>query len=121
IRCGKPSEATDIEPGSLDLVVANPPYIPSGVVGTLETQVKDYEPVMALDGGADGLGIFRILLSGLPHLMSPGGALLCETGGGAQVGEIVTMAGEASPELSVEKIYRDHRDIERYILWRRTA
>ncbi len=70
---------SDIEE-SFDLVVSNPPYVPSGVIETLQTEVKDFEPRLALDGGIRGLDIIgRILREAPVHLVS-GGRLLMEIG-----------------------------------------
>ena len=64
--------------GSLDLVVSNPPYIPSAVVDGLESVVRDHEPHMALRGGPDGLDAIRAVVNGAPTGLSPGGWLLLE-------------------------------------------
>lgn len=82
-----------ISPQSLDVVVANPPYITSEEIAQLETQVRDYEPRIALDGGTDGLDVYRLLLAGLPALVRPGGRFFVETAGEAQVCEIAAVAG----------------------------
>jgi release factor glutamine methyltransferase len=120
IECDDPS-AAPIKPESLDMAVANPPYIPSGVIGMLESQVRDYEPREALDGGADGLYVYKLLLRGLPCFLKPGAVLSFETGGGEQPGEIVEIAAREAPSLSLEKILRDHREIARFILWRKLS
>ena len=64
--------------GTLDVVVSNPPYIPSAVVPTLPDEVVGFEPGLALDGGPDGLDIFRRLLEGAPAWLAPGGMLCVE-------------------------------------------
>ena len=66
------------ELGTFDVLVSNPPYIPSRVMPTLPVEVRDFEPSLALDGGEDGLDIFRRLLSAAPRMLSPGGLLACE-------------------------------------------
>lgn len=86
-----PSDAVDVRLGNLvspldretewgtfDVLVSNPPYIPTAVMGTLPHEVADYEPHLALDGGADGLDIFRRLVNAAPHMLRPGGLLACE-------------------------------------------
>jgi release factor glutamine methyltransferase len=65
---------------SFDVVVANPPYIRSGEIETLEPEVKDYEPRLALDGGADGLDAYRALAPQVLRVLKPGGALHVEIG-----------------------------------------
>ena len=64
--------------GTLDVVVSNPPYIPSAVVPTLPDEVVGFEPGLALDGGPDGLDIFRRLREGAPAWLAPGGMLCVE-------------------------------------------
>ncbi len=64
--------------GGLDLVVANPPYIPTAVWRELEPVVRDHEPVLALDGGADGLDAIRAIAAGAARHLAPGGWLLLE-------------------------------------------
>lgn len=64
--------------GSFDVIVSNPPYIPSRVVDTLAAEVNDYEPRLALDGGADGLDLFRRFIGDAHELLKPGGVLAVE-------------------------------------------
>ena len=68
----------ETEWGTFDVLVSNPPYIPSSVMGSLPHEVADYEPSLALDVGADGLDIFRRLVNAAPHMLKPGGLLACE-------------------------------------------
>lgn len=63
-----------------DLVVSNPPYIPSGDIPGLMPEVRDHDPVEALDGGADGLEALRDLARGIPRWLRPGGLLALEIG-----------------------------------------
>jgi release factor glutamine methyltransferase len=55
----------------LDILVSNPPYIPSEEVDRLDAEVRDYEPRLALDGGTDGLDCYRRICSALPRLLKP--------------------------------------------------
>ena len=64
--------------GQLDLVVSNPPYIPSAVVDGLEPVVRDHEPRLALDGGSDGLDALRLIIEAAPQMLAPGGWLVLE-------------------------------------------
>ena len=64
--------------GCLQLVVSNPPYIPSATVATLEPGVRDHEPHLALDGGPDGLAPIREILAGALAALAPGGWLFLE-------------------------------------------
>ncbi|KAA0892050.1 peptide chain release factor N(5)-glutamine methyltransferase [Oryzomonas rubra] len=65
---------------SFDLIVSNPPYIPSTDIDRLEPEVRDFDPRGALDGGADGLDLYRILIPGAPAHLNPSGWLLVEVG-----------------------------------------
>ncbi|MCC7267951.1 MAG: peptide chain release factor N(5)-glutamine methyltransferase [Caulobacteraceae bacterium] len=65
---------------SFDVVVANPPYIRSAEIETLEPEVKDYEPRLALDGGADGLDAYRVLVDQILRVLRPGGVFHVEIG-----------------------------------------
>jgi release factor glutamine methyltransferase len=65
-----------------DLVLSNPPYIESGVVSGLMPEVARFEPRRALDGGADGLAAYRVIIGQLPALLAPGGVAVLELGRG---------------------------------------
>ena len=65
---------------SFDLVVSNPPYIPSAVIETLEPEVRDHEPRLALDGGEDGLEAYRLLAPEILRVLKPGGMFAVEIG-----------------------------------------
>ena len=66
--------------GCFDMIVSNPPYIRSGDLPLLESEVRAHEPVLALDGGADGLSVIRRIVSEAPRYLSPEGWLLLEIG-----------------------------------------
>jgi release factor glutamine methyltransferase len=66
--------------GSFDLVVSNPPYVPARDKTTLQREVRDYEPEVALYGGDDGLEIYRRLVPEADRLLAPGGWLVMEIG-----------------------------------------
>jgi release factor glutamine methyltransferase len=68
-------------PGTFDLVVSNPPYIPTRDIEGLEPEVRNYEPRAALDGGADGLDAYREIAAGLPRVLPRGWAVF-EVGAG---------------------------------------
>jgi release factor glutamine methyltransferase len=81
--------------GAFDLVVSNPPYIPSADIAALSTEVREHDPWLALDGGPDGLAAYRIIAQDAVRLLAPGGACLVEIGIGQQgdVGAILAAAG----------------------------
>jgi release factor glutamine methyltransferase len=63
-----------------DVIVSNPPYIRTDAIAGLAPEVRDHEPLSALDGGPDGLGVFDRLLAGAAARLAPGGWLLVEVG-----------------------------------------
>jgi release factor glutamine methyltransferase len=65
---------------SLDLIISNPPYIPSRDISTLAPEVRDFDPRLALDGGEDGLNFFRYLAKASRTRVAPGGRLMLEHG-----------------------------------------
>ena len=66
--------------GECDLIVSNPPYIPTGDIASLDVSVRDYEPHLALDGGADGLDFYRAICEKWREALRPYGKLLFEVG-----------------------------------------
>ena len=68
--------------GKFDAILTNPPYIPSGEIGGLQREVRDFEPHGALDGGADGLDFYRRIAAGFASHLKEGGFLLLEMGMG---------------------------------------
>jgi release factor glutamine methyltransferase len=68
--------------GRFDLIVSNPPYIARGAIASLDPEVRDFDPRLALDGGADGLDAYRAIAASVPPLLAPGGRLIMELGVG---------------------------------------
>jgi len=66
--------------GAFDLVVSNPPYVASADIAALLPEVREYDPRVALDGGADGLAAYRAIAAAAPHLLAPAGCLVVEIG-----------------------------------------
>lgn len=81
--------------GSFDIIVSNPPYIEREVIPTLDRQVKDFEPVRALDGGTDGLDFYRIITKNAHSFLNKGGLLAFEIGynQGEAVSSLMESAG----------------------------
>ncbi len=67
-----------VESAVFDVLVSNPPYIPTDVVRCLPREVGGYEPMLALDGGRDGLDVFRRVVDCATRALKPGGLLACE-------------------------------------------
>ena len=65
-----------------NLIISNPPYVPSAEIGTLQPEVRDYDPRCALDGGPDGLACFRRLAAEGQPFLKPGGRIMLEFGDG---------------------------------------
>ena len=68
--------------GPVDVLVSNPPYIESAVIPGLAPEVRRYDPLLALDGGRDGLDAYRALAADAPRLLAPGGLAALEVGEG---------------------------------------
>lgn len=90
--------------GELDLVVSNPPYIPSATLAGLEPVVRDHEPRQALDGGPDGLTALRSIVAGALQALAPGGLLLMEHhhDQSEAVGELLRAAGLVRPGVHAD-------------------
>ncbi|CAL9483342.1 Release factor glutamine methyltransferase [Actinosynnema sp. ALI-1.44] len=65
--------------GRVDVLVVNAPYVPTEAIALMPPEARDHEPLVALDGGADGLDVQRRVAAGAPEWLAPGGALLLET------------------------------------------
>jgi len=83
--------------GPFDVVVSNPPYIPTDEIASLAPEVRDHDPRGALDGGRDGLDAYRAIASGLPTVLARGGLVALEIGEtqGAAVAMLLSAAGLA--------------------------
>ena len=97
-----------------DLIISNPPYIPSGEIPGLMREVKNFEPHSALDGGNDGMTFYREILALAMKSLKHGGYIIFETGNLQQVNEIETCGGFES----VSKIF-DTGNFPRCIILRR--
>lgn len=96
---------------TFDLIISNPPYIRSLDIAGLATEVRDHDPLRALDGGADGLDAYRALIPQAARLLAPGGILAVEVGEGqsAAVEPLMASAGlilEGPPKADLAGIRR---------------
>ncbi len=98
--------------GAFDVIVSNPPYIRSGDISGLARDVRDHDPRLALDGGADGLDAYRALAPAFARRLAPGGWFFLEIGAGQgdDVAAVLARAG-----LGVEMRRRDLGGIERVL------
>jgi release factor glutamine methyltransferase len=103
--------------GMFDLIVSNPPYVPTGEVEGLDLSVREYEPWTALDGGADGLDFYRAIFAHWPAVLKPGGCLALECGE-EQSGALRRFAREVG--LKEEDAFRDAGGTERALTFRKT-
>jgi release factor glutamine methyltransferase len=71
-----------VSPHQFDLIVSNPPYIPSVEIATLQPEVRDFDPRAALDGGTDGLDFYRMLAAEAKPFLKPNGKIMLEFGDG---------------------------------------
>ena len=78
LQCSLGSGIGEKRMGTFDAVVSNPPYVPTAVMAGIPREVADFEPTLALDGGADGLDLFRPLAAWAARALKPGGVLACE-------------------------------------------
>jgi release factor glutamine methyltransferase len=110
----KESDLLDSVEGIFDIIVSNPPYIPTVDIATLSREVLN-DPVLALDGGADGLRIVERLVEASSLKMSPGGLLAMEIGHdqAARVVEILKVHN-----FRDIVVHRDYQDVERFVFSR---
>lgn len=108
----QPETAERFPPKSLDFIVSNPPYIPTGQLASLQPEVRN-EPALALDGGGDGLRFYRALCSLWLPLLKPGGVLSVEIG--EEQGEAVSSLFACHGLAQIE-IYKDWADLDRCVI-----
>lgn len=95
-----------------DVIVSNPPYIPHADIETLQTEVKDFEPKLALDGGTDGLDFYRAIASGVKERLTEGGTVLLEFG----IGQESALTDIFKEVFSSVETVRDFQDIPRILI-----
>jgi release factor glutamine methyltransferase len=95
---------------SFDLIVSNPPYVKRGALRTLQREVREYEPLLALDGGEDGLDAYGSILGSAREFLAPGGRIVLEIDP-AVLESLLPLADRAG--FAVEKIAKDLRGLDR--------
>ena len=98
--------------GEFQCIVSNPPYIPRADIEELDTSVKDYEPLMALDGGEDGLDFYRSIVKKWTEVLVPGGRLYFEVGIGQADDVLRIMRARGFGDIQIVK---DLHDIPRVV------
>jgi release factor glutamine methyltransferase len=96
-----------------DLIISNPPYIPTAEIATLQPEVRDYDPHAALDGGVDGLDFFRMLSAQAKPLLKPDGKVMLEFGDGQAAA--IRMVFEAENWI-VEAVKEDYSQRPRILI-----
>lgn len=93
--------------GRIDVLLANVPYVPTEEVGLLPTEARDHEPIVALDGGSDGLAVLRRVAAEAPRWLAPGGHVLVETSERQVVRAMDTLSahGLAPRRAECEELY----------------
>jgi release factor glutamine methyltransferase len=100
-----------------DVIISNPPYIPSGRIGALGRAVAGHEPHLALDGGADGLDFHRRILAEAPRFLVPDGRVFLEHE--SDEGELARRIGEQAEGFEEVRVLRDARGLDRVLTARR--
>jgi release factor glutamine methyltransferase len=100
-----------------NMIVANPPYIPTGQIPQLDRSVRDYEPLSALDGGLDGLTIHRRILAESPARLLPSGHLFLEIA--FDQGELALSMAKDHAEFTSARILKDHAGNDRVLTARK--
>jgi release factor glutamine methyltransferase len=103
----------------VDLIVSNPPYLPTALIDTLAPEVSRHDPRLALDGGPDGLDVIRRLVGEAPAWLAPGGALVLETAGGEQARTVAALMGTHG--LVGVETRADLVGVERFVAGRRSS
>jgi release factor glutamine methyltransferase len=98
--------------GPFDVIVANPPYIATGDVDGLERDIKEFEPRLALDGGADGLAVVRRIVDRAPARLAAGGSLAIEVGAGEAAETVGIFEARGFTRVTIT---RDYGRIERVV------
>ncbi len=105
-----------IRRGAADMIVSNPPYLPTRLLPTLAPEVARHEPRHALDGGLDGLDVIRRVVSEGKHGLASDGRLVLETAGRAQAGAVSALMNEAGFQDVL--VHNDLAGIARFVAGR---
>lgn len=101
--------------GEFDIIVSNPPYIKTDDIQNLDVEVRGYEPIIALDGGKDGLDFYRRIIDGAAAHLKDGGELLMELG----MGEAEDVKAYADGKLEFSEFIKDYDGIDRIVVFKK--
>lgn len=102
--------------GKVDALAANPPYIPTEEVANLPREVRAAEPVLALDGGPDGLAVHRPIIAGAGRYLAPGGVLALEVAAAWAQARTVARLVDGTGAFVPARIVRDYAGAERVVV-----
>lgn len=113
VQLRKSDGFNELPPGvQYDLIVSNPPYIPGAGIETLQPEVRDHDPRVALDGGEDGLDFYRMLAGQAAAWLRPDGAMMLEFGDGQAPALKVVFGAKG---WKIDAVERDLADKERFV------
>ena len=97
-----------------DLILANPPYIKTEVIKKLEPEVRNYDPLISLDGGKNGLDCFQEIISGLEKIIFLNNSKIIFEIGYDQANEVIDLMKEAN--IMQNKVFKDYSNYTRFVL-----
>ena len=106
-------ETIDYRLSTIDLIISNPPYVASEDIDKLQPEIS-YEPLIALDGGSDGLGFYRRVIKEAPNYLKAGGLLIMEMG--FKQNSAINNIFENSGNFKIIEIVKDYNHIDRVII-----
>ena len=98
--------------GKFDIIVSNPPYIPTETCKTLDKEVKDFDPIISLDGGSDGLDFYKIICQNAKKYLNKNGKILLEVG----INQAKSVENMLKNAGFCTKIKKDYNNIERIVI-----
>ncbi len=102
---------------SFDMILSNPPYIPTSVIGTLQVEIRDHEPMIALDGGEDGLDFYRQIAKQAAERLKKKGMLIMEIGS-EQAADVMWLLSETGNYEEIE-VHQDLAGLDRIVSCRK--
>lgn len=104
---------TEVKKQKFDVIVSNPPYIETGIIPSLQAEVKEHEPILALDGGKDGLDCIRRIIKEAHCYLKPDGFIALEVGH-EQAQKVASLIDESGKYQNI-RIIKDYSGIDRVV------